>query len=460
MFKNTSAAQVWLLKLAGAASDAGVNLNQMFRMLTTTAQNMYSLSVGFTSVVVPSKTSSVQDRASHFETGVGVHGESGKREDIRIYCTPEGFVDPDLLVDHMLKHLESSGARPIKQSPATGETSAIFAGDVGGEDCALMINNLGSLTQLEMALVTSSAVQKFKAMGINVARLMTGRFVTSLDMRGVSMTVLMLDDTRLKFLDRSSFATGFPPLKRLLQGRAPKPLLLHEIAKIKAFRDTTNEGPHAEKVERIIRKVCRALIDAEERINQLDMICGDGDCGLNFKRVAQSLLTSLEAGNVPLIVAEDNTVSPLLFSFIANIFATTAGGSTSGLYHELFSDVTDAFSSIDMRSDKAVASSLWHAVRLMAERKKVCVGMRSMMDALLPANESFKQEVSNEKSIKHAMLAAAVAAEEGAEKTKTMEARVGRGIYMPQKKLEGNMDPGAAAVSAWVRGLADAMAVE
>eukprot|EP00923_Selenidium_pygospionis_P023667 GHVN01041200.1.p2 GENE.GHVN01041200.1~~GHVN01041200.1.p2 ORF type:complete len:191 (-),score=23.24 GHVN01041200.1:144-716(-) len=190
------------------------------------------------------------------------------------------------------------------------------------------------------------------------------------------------------------------------------------------------------------------------------MICGDGDCGLNFKRVAQSLLTSLEAGNVPLIVAEDNTVSPLLFSFIANIFATTAGGSTSGLYHELFSDVTDAFSSIDMRSDKAVASSLWHAVRLMAERKKVCVGMRSMMDALLPANESFKQEVSNEKSIKHAMLAAAVAAEEGAEKTKTMEARVGRGIYMPQKKLEGNMDPGAAAVSAWVRGLADAMAVE
>jgi dihydroxyacetone kinase len=53
--------------------------------------------------------------------------------------------------------------------------------------------------------------------------------------------------------------------------------------------------------------------------------------------------------------------------------------------------------------------------------------------------------------------AAATAAEKGAEATKTMKAAAGRSSYVPAEVLASVPDPGAVAVSVWLRAIADAL---
>ena len=53
-----------------------------------------------------------------------------------------------------------------------------------------------------------------------------------------------------------------------------------------------------------------------------------------------------------------------------------------------------------------------------------------------------------------AVQAAAKAATQGAEKTKTMKAAAGRSSYVPEEALHDTTDPGASAVSFWLHAVA------
>lgn len=68
---------------------------------------------------------------------------------------------------------------------------------------ALIVNNLGGLTQIEMNLVMKEVLQQFQAKGVIVERFFSGYIMTSGNMKGVSLSVLLLDDDLLNLLDQS-----------------------------------------------------------------------------------------------------------------------------------------------------------------------------------------------------------------------------------------------------------------
>ena len=91
---------------------------------------------------------------------------------------------------------------------------------------ALLINNLGSTTFMELAIIGRHAISTLSARGFAVERVYTGTFMSSLEMAGVSLSVLRLNNERLRLLDSITAAPlgqmhPHNPEHRFLNGSSP-----------------------------------------------------------------------------------------------------------------------------------------------------------------------------------------------------------------------------------------------
>jgi len=121
---------------------------------------------------------------NEMELGLGIHGEPGvKRMQLRT-----GDELTEMLLTEILKH-----------------------GCFGPEKrAAVMVNNLGATTEMELAIVARYAAPYLENNGFKVERIYAGTFLSSLDMAGVSISVLGLNDERLRWLDAATSAPAWP----------------------------------------------------------------------------------------------------------------------------------------------------------------------------------------------------------------------------------------------------------
>jgi dihydroxyacetone kinase-like protein len=134
-----------------------------------------SMGVALTSCTVPAAgkpTFEIGD--DEIEMGVGIHGEPGRRR-IKLK-TADGLVE------------EMMGA---------------ILGDFGDKsgDALLLVNGFGGTPLMELYLVYESARKQLQKRGFRASRSLVGNYVTSLDMAGCSLTVLLLDEETARFWD-------------------------------------------------------------------------------------------------------------------------------------------------------------------------------------------------------------------------------------------------------------------
>lgn len=84
------------------------------------------------------------------------------------------------------------------------------------QSVAVMVNNLGGLSVLELSVIAEEVLHQLHARGVDVARSMSGTFMTSLDGPGFSVTLMGLDDELLPLLDAPTAAPAWP--RRLSSG--------------------------------------------------------------------------------------------------------------------------------------------------------------------------------------------------------------------------------------------------
>ncbi len=72
---------------------------------------------------------------------------------------------------------------------------------VEGKEYALLVNNLGTSSALEMGVLLNSAVQFLEAKQIKLARVYCGTYMTSTDMSGFSISLLQLKEDWKQYLD-------------------------------------------------------------------------------------------------------------------------------------------------------------------------------------------------------------------------------------------------------------------
>jgi dihydroxyacetone kinase-like protein len=170
------AGTVLVEKIAGAAAERGDDLESVAAIATRVNEQVRSMGVALTPSTVPhAGEPSFTLADDEVEIGIGIHGEPGRE---RIPLEPA-----DAIVDRLLAPI-------LDDLPFES-----------GDRVLLFVNGMGGTPQIELYIVFRRAAQVLAERGIEVARSLVGNYVTSLEMQGVSITLLRLDDEFLELWD-------------------------------------------------------------------------------------------------------------------------------------------------------------------------------------------------------------------------------------------------------------------
>jgi dihydroxyacetone kinase-like protein len=167
---------VLLEKIAGAAAEQGRDLDEVAQVARTVNENGRSMGLALTSCTVPAAGRPTFDLGDdEMELGVGIHGEPGRA---RLPLAPASEV-ASLLVEPILADLAFARGNPV----------------------IAFVNGLGGTPLIELYVVFNEVQKILGGRGVPIARSLVGSYITSLDMAGVSITLLRVDDELLSLWD-------------------------------------------------------------------------------------------------------------------------------------------------------------------------------------------------------------------------------------------------------------------
>ncbi|XP_078593850.1 triokinase/FMN cyclase-like isoform X1 [Branchiostoma floridae x Branchiostoma japonicum] len=422
------AGTVFIHKIAGALAEQGQSLEDIVKVASQAASQMGTIGISLSPCSVPGSGPSFQLQQDEFELGLGIHGEAG--------CRRQKMTSADEIVSAMLDHMTNPDNSTHLKIPQ-------------GSKVALMVNNLGGTSCLELGIVGRAAIQYLESRGVAVQRVYTGSFMTSLEMAGVSLTVLHLDDTLMACLDADTSAPAWP---RHLSGEdRTSDVYIPAPQHIQAEEGGTTSGQtiqadQAQLLEKVVQRVCDRLIDSEEQLNSLDRASGDGDCGSTMARGAKEILTSLS--RLPF------SCPHALLLNLAAIVEKDMGGSSGALY-SLF--LTAAARPLQSDTQPAAWCAALHAgIQAITRYGGAEPGDRTMLDPLSAAHSTLSATLSSDRTALQALEEAVKAAETSAQATASMPARAGRASYVSPDQLT-QPDPGAMAIAIIIRATHDAL---
>jgi triose/dihydroxyacetone kinase / FAD-AMP lyase (cyclizing) len=433
------AGTVLVHKVAGAAAAAGKSLAEVKAEAAAAAAAMGTLGVALSVCTVPGSSPSSRLDGAVFELGMGIHGEPG------IAVLP---LEPaDALVDRMIQTIVGSGG-----SGGGGGGDQAHLPLAPNEDVVVLVNNLGATPPLELSILVRRAVAVLESAPIHarVHRIYTGSYMTSLEMAGASITILKVDDDplRLARLDAPTAAPGWTTAEVRIPGQPPSDTPVPEHAEQESSGAPVSAEAWAGYVKGA-RAVAEALVKAKEWLNKLDGVGGDGDCGVTLERGARAVLAYVDEN-----VGNPKSAADLLKG-VAGAISGSMGGTSGALLEILFRAMARVLQEQEQEgaapaaSASAWAKALEVGVDRMGTYGGACAGMRTMLDAWLPASEALLQG--------QGLASAAAAARKGAEATREMAAQAGRANYVPAELTKGHLDPGAEAVALSLEALLTAL---
>lgn len=167
---------VFVYKAAGAAADKMYSLDEVERVALKASNNVRTMGVSLTSCTVPEiGHPSFEINDDDMEMGMGIHGEPGiRREKIRSADEIVDEIAEALITDLSLK---------------------------GGDDIAVLVNGLGATPLDELYISSRRLTQIMKEKNINIYSKYVGELVTSIEMAGMSISIMKLDDELKEMID-------------------------------------------------------------------------------------------------------------------------------------------------------------------------------------------------------------------------------------------------------------------
>src|SRR5664280_1264026 len=163
-------------KIVGAAAEEGADLDKVTALCQKVQDNVRSMGMALTSCTVPAAGKPTFDISdSEMEIGVGIHGEPGRRR--------EALRPADEIVEMLVTPILEEG---------------IFA---SGDRVLAFVNGMGGTPLIELYVAYRKVNEILTGKGIVIARNLVGSYITSLEMAGLSITLLKLDDELLRYWD-------------------------------------------------------------------------------------------------------------------------------------------------------------------------------------------------------------------------------------------------------------------
>lgn len=159
----------FMWKVGGAKAAAGGSLDEVIEVAQKVVDRTRSICVGLEPCTIPAVgTPNFEIEAGTMEFGIGHHGETGIRK--------EDLKNADAIAAEMVQTLL---------------TDFDFA---ESREFSVMISGLGSTMLMEQYILAGKVLELLKDQGHRIHQVYVGNFVTSLDMRGASLTLIDLDD--------------------------------------------------------------------------------------------------------------------------------------------------------------------------------------------------------------------------------------------------------------------------
>ena len=391
------AGTLFVHKVAGYLAESGASLRQVADAARKLAAKTVSLGIALNSCAVPGMDRDDRVPPGKAELGLGIHGESGAE-----------------MVDF-------SDARQA----AALLSQKLFACVAKSRSYALLLNNLGATTHLEMAVLANELLAGPHGKQI---RLVIGPapLMTSLDMHGVSASLVPLSPLVAKALRADVAPRAWPGARRPV-----KPAM---VTLPKELAPTMVRASRNAPLQSLVERACDVLVALEADLNALDAKVGDGDTGSTIAGAARDLKSQLHT----LPLADLGA----FFEAVSSRLAQAMGGSSGVLMAIFF-----AAAGLASAAGKPWEQALQAGLRRVMEYGGAKPGDRTMIDALEPALAALAAGRS--------LVEAAGAARAGADATARMKrAGAGRSSYVSAANLGGFPDPGAEAVACLMTTLA------
>ncbi|PGZ61904.1 dihydroxyacetone kinase [Bacillus cereus] len=415
-------------KIAGAAAEAGMDLGAVKAVAEKAAANVRTIGLALTSCTVPASGSPTFTLAEdEMEYGVGIHGEPGIKR--------EKMLSADELANRMTNDLMKD------------------LGVKDGEEIALLVNGFGGTPLQELYLFNNAVTRELAARNIKINRVFVDNYMTSIDMAGMSLTVMKLDDELKTLLSKECNTPAFKvdgPVESVEYVN-----VLEETEEKEVSFEIETAEEHAVIKDNVITlnniiylvdKMSDVIIKNEVPFCELDTHAGDGDFGMSVAKGFKQLKREWHS-----IVDQENVTIGSFLDGCSMIIMEHCGGASGPIWGGAFRAASKAAGEKRELTVKEFAEMLQAAlqgIQSIGERsfgRGAVVGDKTLVDALAPCVDSWLASASNEEDMKIAFEKGAEAAVKGAEYTKEIVARMGRAGTVGERSL-GYPDAGAHAL--------------
>ncbi|RAP76919.1 dihydroxyacetone kinase [Paenibacillus montanisoli] len=182
--RRGTSADVFVIKIAGAASELGMSFDNVLRAAEKARDQSRSLGVSLSSCTLPAVGKPIFElEKDMMMIGMGVHGEPGIEK---------------------TKLLSADETADVIFSRLLDDDLALQAGD----EIALLVNGYGATTMMELYIVNRRLHQLFEERGIGIYGNLVGNYCTSQEMAGCSVTMMKLDDELKMLYDQPAESPG------------------------------------------------------------------------------------------------------------------------------------------------------------------------------------------------------------------------------------------------------------
>jgi dihydroxyacetone kinase-like protein len=199
----------------------------------------------------------------------------------------------------------------------------------------------------------------------------------------------------------------------------------------------------------MIRAFAATVAEQKEYLTELDSAIGDADHGINMDRGMRAVITKIDA--------QETTDVGALLKTVGMTLVSTVGGAGGPLYGTLFLQMGTATAGKETLEALDWAAALDAAVTGVQARGKAVLEDKTMVDALIPARDAYRQALEEGASFANALRRSTAAAEDGMKATVPLVARKGRASYLGERSA-GHQDPGATSSWLLLKTIADTWA--
>lgn len=414
------AGDIYAIKVAGAACDAGLEFDEVVRIAEKARDNISSIGLATFPGTLPGNDKPTFELGENeVEFGMGLHGEQGIE---RTQMKPANE-----LVARMYSELKKEMSLQ------------------SGDEIAVLVNGLGSTPLLELNIVYHELNKLMQKDGLKVHDAEIKIYCTCMEMGGFSITVLRLDEELKKYYDAPCFSpyyakgelTGATYQAEDEEEEDVPEFDENDVEEVPIVRSKAGELSeiNAEDARNMLLYIADKVIAKKPYLTDIDSAIGDGDHGIGMAGGMQKAKKKLLA-----MKGEENVYA--IFEAAGKAMLMSMGGASGVIFGSLYLAGAKDMEKKAVLTAADLAQMERKSLAAIQERGKAAVGDKTMVDALAPAVEAMEKSSG---SLLDALKAAEEAARQGMEDTKKYVAKFGRAKSLMERAI-GYQDAGATSV--------------